>query len=142
MGFPEILFNLFPGMGAYALLCRRVAPSVAEKMILSGRLYSAEELHEMGIVDQVTAPGEGIEATERYIARNSRQQNGFLGLQRARRIEHPLKYEDMLNVTDVWVETALQLNSRDQRIIERLVRAQDRTVLPQAVEAGLKSGTA
>ena len=24
MGLPEVLFNLFPGMGAYSLLCRRL----------------------------------------------------------------------------------------------------------------------
>ena len=30
MGLPEILFNLFPGMGAYSLLARRVGPRLAE----------------------------------------------------------------------------------------------------------------
>ncbi len=38
MGLPEILFNLFPGMGAYSLLARRVGPRLAEEMILSGNL--------------------------------------------------------------------------------------------------------
>ena len=51
LGFPEILFNLFPGMGAYSLLSRRVGMKGAEKMILSARLYTAEELHELGVVD-------------------------------------------------------------------------------------------
>ena len=31
MGLPEVLFNLFPGMGAYSLLSRRVGTSKAEK---------------------------------------------------------------------------------------------------------------
>ena len=26
MGFPEVLFDLFPGMGAYSFLCQRVSP--------------------------------------------------------------------------------------------------------------------
>ncbi|MBC8209844.1 MAG: enoyl-CoA hydratase/isomerase family protein, partial [Gammaproteobacteria bacterium] len=36
MGLPEVLFNLFPGMGAYSLLSRKIGPSKAEQMILSG----------------------------------------------------------------------------------------------------------
>lgn len=31
MGFPEILFNLFPGMGAYSLVARKVGTARAEK---------------------------------------------------------------------------------------------------------------
>ena len=142
MGLPEILFNLFPGMGAYALLCRRVAPHVAEKMILSGRLYSADELHEMGIVDHVCEPGQGVRATERFIARHRRQSNGFLGLQRARQVEHRITAEEMLEVTDIWVDSALNLNDRDQRTIERLVRAQDKSTATTVDTSTLRAGTA
>ena len=45
-GFPETMFGLFPGMGAYSLVARRVGSAVAEEMILSGRIYSAEEMKE------------------------------------------------------------------------------------------------
>src|SRR6266446_10464889 len=47
MGLPEMLFNLFPGMGAYSLLARRLGVREAERMILSGRLVGARKLHEM-----------------------------------------------------------------------------------------------
>ena len=40
MGFPEILFNMFPGMGAYSFLSRRIPPALAERMIISGKAYS------------------------------------------------------------------------------------------------------
>ena len=39
MGFPEVLFDLFPGMGAYTFRTRRVTPSVAERMMLDARVY-------------------------------------------------------------------------------------------------------
>jgi enoyl-CoA hydratase/carnithine racemase len=54
LGFPEILFNLFPGMGAYSLLERRVGMRVAEELILSSK-RARHQLYEMGIVD-VLAP--------------------------------------------------------------------------------------
>src|SRR5579864_752304 len=38
-GLPEVLFNLFPGMGAYTFLSRRIAPGLAERMIMSGEIY-------------------------------------------------------------------------------------------------------
>ena len=41
MGLPEVLFGLFPGMGAYSFLSRRVSPQMAERIILEGRLYKA-----------------------------------------------------------------------------------------------------
>jgi enoyl-CoA hydratase/carnithine racemase len=34
MGLPEVLFGLFPGMGAYNFLSRRVSPQLAERIIL------------------------------------------------------------------------------------------------------------
>ncbi len=34
VGFPEVLFNLFPGMGAYNFLSARIAPLCAEKIML------------------------------------------------------------------------------------------------------------
>ncbi|HYL50183.1 MAG TPA: crotonase/enoyl-CoA hydratase family protein, partial [Stellaceae bacterium] len=37
-GLPEILFNLFPGMGAYSFLARRIAPGIAERLIMSGEI--------------------------------------------------------------------------------------------------------
>jgi DSF synthase len=37
MGLPEILFNLFPGMGACSLLARRIGVRAAEELVLSGR---------------------------------------------------------------------------------------------------------
>ena len=39
MGFPEILFNLFPGMGAYSFLSRKIGRRAAEEMIISGTIY-------------------------------------------------------------------------------------------------------
>ncbi|MFM7669859.1 MAG: crotonase/enoyl-CoA hydratase family protein [Betaproteobacteria bacterium] len=37
LGFPEILFNLFPGMGAYSFLARRIGPREAETRLRRGK---------------------------------------------------------------------------------------------------------
>ena len=64
-GLPEILFNLFPGMGAYSFLSRRIGAAKAEEMILSGRLYTAAEMHALGVVDVLAEEGEGERAVPR-----------------------------------------------------------------------------
>ena len=75
MGLPEVLFNMFPGMGAYQFLSRRISPVAAEKMILSGKTYSAEELYEMGIVDVLADEGKGEQAVREYVLRNRRNRH-------------------------------------------------------------------
>jgi DSF synthase len=126
MGLPEILFNLFPGMGAYSLLCRRLDAVRAQKLILSGRLYEAAELEELGLVDLVVGHGEGPAAVREYLERNRRRHATLLALSRVRHRCQPVTYEELIDVTDVWVETALGLDEADLRRMEHLVRAQER----------------
>ena len=45
MGFPEIRFNLFPGMGAYSLLTRSCGMAIAERMVTSGTIWTAASGH-------------------------------------------------------------------------------------------------
>jgi DSF synthase len=126
MGLPEILFNLFPGMGAYSFLSRRLDPVRAEKMILSGRIYTAEELHEMGVVDVLAEDGEGENAVREYIDRHAYRQNAYRAVFKTRRRVNPVTIEELRDVTDIWVEAALNLGESDLRRMGRLVAAQDR----------------
>lgn len=124
MGFPEILFNLFPGMGALSLLGRRVGYQKAEQMILSGRLYLAEELHALGVVDVLAEPGEGESVVHDYIRREARSRNGALALRSVREEIQPIAYSELMRVTDIWVDAALRLEAKDLRMMERLVSRQ------------------
>ena len=78
-GFPEVLFNLFPGMGAWDFTIRKAGFAVANEMILSGRVYSAEELHHRRVVDLVVdlavgtheATAYGCDLTAGYVTENA-----------------------------------------------------------------------
>ncbi len=124
LGFPEILFNLFPGMGAYSLLARRIGMRPAEAMILSGRVMSARELHEMGVVDILAKAGEGEAAVADWIATNRKRRNGLQAVLRARQLVHPITREELDAITDTWVDAALRVEDRDMRMMGRIVRAQ------------------
>jgi DSF synthase len=125
-GLPEILFGLFPGMGAYSLLSRRLDAVRAEKMILSGRIFTAEELHEMGIVTIVAEPGAGKEIVREYIQRRGRRQMTEYSVYQTRRRVLPLTYEELRDVTEIWIDTALGLDENDLRKMQRLIAAQNR----------------
>ena len=84
-GLPEILFNLFPGMGAFSFLSRKLNSAHAQRMIMSGKIYSAEELHALGLVDVLADDGHGEEAVRDYIARNTRAHVAHRSIYRARR---------------------------------------------------------
>jgi DSF synthase len=125
-GLPEVLFNLFPGMGAYSLLCRRLDGARAHKLMLSGRIYGADELEAMGLVDLVVEPGEGPDAVRDYLERNRRRHDTLCALSRVRQHCQPVSYDELIAVTSLWVETALRLDDADLRRMEHLVRAQQR----------------
>ncbi|WP_128290969.1 crotonase/enoyl-CoA hydratase family protein [Afifella aestuarii] len=125
-GLPEVLFNLFPGMGAYSYLSRKVSSRIAEKLMLSGRTYSADEMLEAGVIDEVVADGTGEEAVRDLIERSQRRHNAQVGVYRTRRRVMPLSYEELRDVTDIWVECALGITDLDLRKMEKLVKAQDR----------------
>ena len=124
MGMPEILFNLFPGMGAYSLLSRKIGATRAERMILSGRIYTAGELHDMGVVDILAEDGQGEQAVYDYIRREKRYSNGYRALREAKAYCNPVPYDELMNITKVWVDAAMRLNHKDLRMMERLVSRQ------------------
>ena len=126
LGLPEILFNLFPGMGAYSLLARRIGMRAAEEMILSGRVMSARQLHEIGVVDVLAPQGEGENAVNEWIAKNRKRRNGLQAVFRARQLVHPVTREELDAITDTWVDAALRLEDRDLKMMSRIVRAQMR----------------
>lgn len=131
-GLPEVLFNLFPGMGAYSLLSRRVGPVHAERLILSGKVYSAEEMHEAGIVDVLVPDGEGEAGVEEYIRGHRRRRNAQRALARVRDQVAPIRLEELEEVGRIWADAALNLESRDLRLMRRLVLAQGRRAAPRA----------
>ena len=126
MGLPEILFNLFPGMGAYNLLTQRVSEREAEKMMLSGRLFTAEEMYEKGVIDYLVEDGLGRETVNAYIRNNAKHKNAVDAIRKVRQLSKPLDYDLLMEIGDLWVNSAFKLTAKDIRVMKRLVRSQVR----------------
>ena len=124
-GFPEILFNLFPGMGAYSFLDRKIGQKAAESLITSGRIYSAEEMQALGVVDVVAENGAGEDAVNVLIKQRRLSRNGLAALAAVRRRVHGITFEELMDVVQIWVDAALRLNVRDLKLMHRLVSRQN-----------------
>ena len=125
-GFPEVLFNLFPGMGAWNFAIRKSGFAVANEMILSGRLYTADQLLRRQLVDLVVEDGEGEAAIEAVVRAVTPRLRGTLAALEARRLAAPITYEALMQIVEQWTEAAMTLTDRDLRLMERLARAQVR----------------
>lgn len=129
--FPEVLFNMFPGMGAVSLLSRKIGMRRAEEIVMSGKVYTAQEMFELGVVDEVAADESGLEAIRYVIKSRQRKHNAFMAMARAKREVQPISHAEMRNVVDIWVDAALALENRDLRMMARLARAQDKMNIDQ-----------
>ena len=137
LAFPEILFNLFPGMGALTFLSRRIGMRKAEQIVESGQVYSATEMHAMGVIDEVVDDGFGLEATRRTIQTRQRRQNAYKAIQRAKHVIQPLCVEELRTVVGIWVDAAMRLEARDLRMMARLVKAQDKLVENASIDPSI-----
>lgn len=124
IGFPEVLFNLFPGMGGWHLATRRAGRKVAAELITSGAVFSAEELFARGLIDILAEPGQGEEEVRRYLARHSSRAQGLAAAYAAELDAMPLDRQALHAVVERWADAALQITERDRRFMQRLVREQ------------------
>lgn len=125
-GLPEIMFGLYPGMGAHALLSRKLGSAMADRLILSNETYTAEQMYDLGIVHALAEPGDGLNATRDFIKRSERRHGGLVGARRATKRVWQLELAELNRITEMWADTALQLREQDLKVMSRLVAAQAR----------------
>ncbi len=68
LGQPEVKLGILPGYGGTQRLARLCGRGVAQQLVLTGEMISAEEALRIGLVNQVVEPGE-LMATAEAIAK-------------------------------------------------------------------------
>lgn len=126
LGFPEIAFNLFPGMGGYSLVARRSGMKLAEELIYKGESHTAEWYEQHGLVDLLFEPGQSYVSTRTFIDTLRPKLNGVRAMLRARTCVLQLPRSELMDITEDWVDAAFCLEPKDIAYMERLVMLQNR----------------
>lgn len=119
---PEIKYNMFPGMGVYTFLSRKIGMNVAHKIITSGEVYTAQEMYDLGVVDKIL---------------NDLDDNLFPDLKKDRGLYYSMLtkknirkeeevWDELLEGIHLWVECVMGMSPKDIEKIDRVVALQDR----------------
>ena len=125
-GLPEVMFGLFPGMGAHALLTRKLGSAMADRLIVSNQTYSAEEMYDMGIVHHLAENGDGLNACREFIKKSDRRHAGLVNSRKATKAVWALELDELNRITELWADAALQLRDQDLKVMTRLAAAHQR----------------
>ncbi|WP_176377079.1 enoyl-CoA hydratase-related protein, partial [Escherichia coli] len=67
--FPEIKLGIFPGMGAASVMSRVLNKGDYQRIFLSGEMFSAQQLFDMGLVSQLVPDGQGEAVLRQFLKR-------------------------------------------------------------------------
>jgi len=81
-GLPEVSLGVFPGFGGTQRLPRLIGKGKAKELIFTGKMISAEEAYEMGIVNRVFPLASLMEETKKVAAQIAA--NGPVGVRLAK----------------------------------------------------------
>lgn len=123
--YPEVKFNHFP-ITAVGVLSRRVGARHANKILASGKEYSAEEFEAMGGLDAVVPTGEGENWVRRYavdsLPMHSARLSLFIAFYRyAGNLEEQLE-----PLAQMWTDSMMRLNPMQISRLQRLAQGQER----------------
>ncbi len=75
IGLPETTLGLVPAWGGATRLPRLIGPDKAAEVILKGKLYSAAEALQLGMVDEVVSRDQLIDAAQKKIGQGKRKED-------------------------------------------------------------------
>ncbi len=123
-GFPEMMFGMFPGMGAVSFLCKRIELSEAKKMIVNAEIYTVDEMYEKGVVDYVVPKGTGREKVYSLINEYNTREASHFGLKKAITRKFPITYSELIDITNIWVDTAMSISQNNMSMLEYILNEQ------------------
>jgi DSF synthase len=89
--------------------------------MLSGQLFTAEALYEIGIVDILAEKGEGELELYKFIKGQNSSAHQQHVLRKVKAAGNPISYQELLKITEIWVDAILRTNDKDLRMMQRFI---------------------
>jgi DSF synthase len=134
-GFPEIMFNLFPGMGAYSFLSRQLGHKRALELMHSPKVYTATEMKCKHLVDIVVPDGQGEDAVHDFIEQRRSKSNGLSSGPFLKKMVQNISHEELVMITHYWAECVFNLSEKDLRALNMLLYRQNKIADRQLVKS-------
>jgi DSF synthase len=112
-------------MGAYSFLTKKVGFNKANEIINSNKSYSAKEIFDLGIINEVCDDGFGIAKMSTMIKSGEMEKyksNPFMS------ICNRVSKQELIDVVNVWLEKAFTLSEDNLNRMMKLSNAQKRKV--------------
>lgn len=123
--FPEVIFGTFPGMGAYSFLTKRVGFKKAHEIINSNKTFVAQDVLDMGVIDDVCDDGHGLSTISLKIKNGeleSLKNDPFL------KICNKVTKTELTEVVDIWLDQAFTLSEDNLKRMQKLSSFQARKI--------------
>jgi len=129
IALPEVRLGFFPGMGAFELLSKRIGPQQTKKFILEGKTFKTNELYEMGVFDYLVKQNSGVEKLKEVIKKERKFQVTNNSIRKINDRQSPIKYEDLRNTLDLWIESILNISNVQKKLIKKTIEQQNKKFL-------------
>lgn len=123
--YPEVNYNHFP-ISAVPILSRHAGPIEAEKILLSGREYSAAEFLDRGVVDALVPTGGGEDWIRRYATGAQASHSARVALMAAFNRQAGDLGAALSAGAESWVSHMLSLKPLEISKLQRITAAQER----------------
>jgi DSF synthase len=122
-GLPEILFGLFPGMGAHAILSRKLGTAMADRLMCPTRPIRGRDVR-----TRPRPPPRRERRGDRRVRglhpqKCERRHPGLVHSRKAMKLTNPIGLSELKRIVDLWADAALQLSDSDLKGDECLTRA-------------------
>src|SRR6185295_7683189 len=98
----------------------KIGRAAADEMVRTGRQYSAPELLELRVIDQLVETGHGADAVRKLIQRREHQRTAHNAMNVVDRLIRPVTLQELNDVVKIWVDCALKLSPRGLEWMQRL----------------------
>jgi len=127
-GLQQIRFNMCPGIGVYSFLARKVGVNNADAIIRNARLYTAQEINEMGAITEIARTGEGKKVVDRYMKQYKRSFRVMQAIHAAKMHYAPLEFEELEYMAELWADTMTRLSSEEISKLEKIADSQRKQI--------------
>lgn len=125
-GFPEIKYNLLPPLVSARQMIKNAPHSNILHLLYSGKICSAAQFKEIGLIDVVVPNGEGQAFAQKYIKDLQKKFNAVYAMYAISRKNLYTARQEIEDYAEVWIQSALNLKLEQIEQLKKIAKMQSK----------------